>query len=139
MPYAILRFAKKKMGGISACYNHNERKKESYQSNPDIVLERKCNNYHLVLPKQTYQREVKRLILAAGCKTRSNSTVMVETLITASPEFMNAMTTDGQREYFQRALTFVESKVGKEHHRRDGSHGRKNPAHAPFFLPDHTG
>lgn len=29
MPYAILRFAKKKMGGVTACYAHNERKKEA--------------------------------------------------------------------------------------------------------------
>lgn len=33
MPYAILRFAKKKMGGIAASDKHNERKKESYKRN----------------------------------------------------------------------------------------------------------
>ena len=57
MSYAILRFKKCKSGGVTAAYAHNERKKESYKSNPDIVPERKPDNYHLVLPKQTYLRE----------------------------------------------------------------------------------
>ncbi|MCL2083011.1 MAG: plasmid recombination protein [Oscillospiraceae bacterium] len=114
MPYAILRFKKCKSGGVSACYNHNERKKERYKSNPDIISARNTDNYHLVLPRQTYRREVSRMIRAAGCKTRSNSTVMVETLITASPEFMNALSLAGQRSYFQSALEFMESRVGRE-------------------------
>ena len=114
MPYAILRFEKKKSGGVASCYAHNERKKEVYKSNPDIVPERKPENYHLVQPKQTYTREVRRLIKQAGYKTRSNSTVMVETLITASPEFMQTLKPPEQREYFQRALAFVESKIGQQ-------------------------
>ena len=80
MPYAILRFQKKKSGGVAACYKHNERKKEAYKSNPDINPQMGPDNYHLVLPKQTYQREVRRMIQAAGCKTRCNSPVMVETI-----------------------------------------------------------
>ena len=36
MPYAILRFQKRKAGGVAACERHNERKKEAYKSNPDI-------------------------------------------------------------------------------------------------------
>jgi hypothetical protein len=114
MPYAILRFKKCKSGGVTAAYAHNERKKEAYKSNPDIDLSRKPDNYHLVLPKQTYLREVKRMIAAAGCKQRSNSTVMVETLITASPEFMQGLAPPEQRAYFERALAFVESKIGKD-------------------------
>ena len=114
MPYAILRFQKKKSGGVSACYSHNERKKETYKSNPDIDPTRKSDNYHLVLPKQTYAREIRRMVKSAGCKTRSNSTVMVETLITASPAFMKALPKQEQREYFGRALQFMESKIGKD-------------------------
>ena len=114
MPYAILRFQKKKSGGVSACYSHNERKKEAYKSNPDIDTSRKPENYHFVMPKQTYLREVKHMIAAAGCKTRKDSTVMVETLITASPEFMTALPPSQQREYFTRAFDFMSSKIGKD-------------------------
>ena len=39
MPYAILRFQKRKAGSVAACERHNERKKESYKSNPDIDME----------------------------------------------------------------------------------------------------
>jgi septal ring factor EnvC (AmiA/AmiB activator) len=39
---------------------------------------------------------------------------MVETLITASPEFINTMSKHEQREYFSCALAFMESKIGKE-------------------------
>jgi len=99
---------------VGAAYAHNERKKETYKSNPDIDSTRKQDNYHLVLPKQTYRREVQRMIQSAGCKTRKDSTVMVETLITASPEFMNGLPQREQQEFFIRALSFVESKIGKD-------------------------
>lgn len=39
MPYAILRFQKRKAGGVAACERHNERKKEAYKSNPDIDMD----------------------------------------------------------------------------------------------------
>jgi hypothetical protein len=58
MPYAILRFQKRKAGGVAACERHNERKKEAYKSNPDIDMERSKNNYHLIAPpKYTYKKE----------------------------------------------------------------------------------
>ena len=114
MPYAILRFSKRKAGGVTANYTHNERKKEAYKSNPDIDTERSNWNYHLVRPQQTYRKEVNCLIAAAGCKVRSNSTVMVETLITASPEFMSALPPPEQREYFSRAFDFMAEKIGKD-------------------------
>ena len=40
-------------------------------------------------PKYTYKKEINRKVAEAGCRTRKDSVMMVETLITASPEFMN--------------------------------------------------
>ncbi len=92
MPYAILRFQKRKAGGVAACERHNERKKEAYKSNPDIDMERSKDNYHLVNPpRYTYKKEINRMVAEAGCRTRKDSVMMVETLITASPEFMNSL------------------------------------------------
>ena len=92
MPYAILRFQKRKAGGVAACERHNERKKEAYKSNPDIDMERSKDNYHLVNPpRYTYKKEINRMVAEAGCRTRKDSVMMVETLITASPEFMNQL------------------------------------------------
>ena len=81
MPYAILRFQKRKAGGVAACERHNERKKEAYKSNPDIDMERSKNNYHLVRPpRYTYKKEINRMVAEAGCRTRKDSVMMVETL-----------------------------------------------------------
>ena len=56
MPYAILRFQKRKAGSVAACERHNERKKEAYKSNPDIDMECSKYNYHLVPPpRYTYK------------------------------------------------------------------------------------
>ena len=66
MPYAILRFQKRKAGGVAACERHNERKKEAYKSNPDIDMERTKNNYHLIaLSKYTYKKEINRMVAEA--------------------------------------------------------------------------
>ncbi len=115
MPYAILRFQKRKAGAVAACERHNERRKEAYKSNPDIEVERSKDNYHLVSPpRYTYKKEINRRIAEAGCKVRRDSVMMVETLITASPEFMNSLPKDEQKEYFTRALNFLSERVGKQ-------------------------
>ena len=115
MPYAILRFQKRKAGGVAACERHNERKKEAYKSNPDIDMERSKNNYHLVKPpRYTYKKEINRMVAEAGCRTRKDSVMMVETLITASPEFMNSLPPEEQKMYFQTALDFISERVGKK-------------------------
>ena len=115
MSYAILRFQKRKGGSVASCERHNERKKEAYKSNPDIDTERSKNNYHLVTPpRYTYKKEINRMIAEAGCKVRRDSVMMVETLITASPEFMNSLPPEQQKEYFMMALDFVSERVGKK-------------------------
>ena len=115
MPYAILRFQKRKAGGVVACERHNERKKEAYKSNPDIDMERSKNNYHLVNPpRYTYKKEINQMVKEAGCKVRKDSVMMVETLITASPEFMNSLPPEEQKAYFQTALDFISERVGKK-------------------------
>ena len=115
MPYAILRFQKQKGGSVASCERHNERKKEAYKSNPDIDVERSKDNYHLVTPpRYTYKKEINRMIAEAGCKVRRDSVMMVETLITASPEFMNSLPPEQQKEYFMMALDFISERVGKK-------------------------
>ena len=114
MPYAILRFQKRKAGSVAACERHNERKKEAYKSNHDIALERSKYNYHLIQPpRYTYKKEINRMVQEAGCKVRRDSVMMVETLITASPEFMNRLPPEEQKAYFTRALDFIAERVGK--------------------------
>lgn len=139
MPYAILRFQKRKAGGVAACERHNERRKEAYKSNPDIDMGRSKENYHLVPPpRYTYKKEINRMIAEAGCKVRRDSVMMVETLITASPEFMNSLPPEEQKLYFQTALDFVSERVGRQNILRCGAYGRENAPYAPFLLPDYA-
>ncbi len=139
MPYAILRFQKRKAGGVAACERHNERKKEAYKSNPDIDMERSKNNYHLIAPpKYTYKKEINRKVAEAGCRTRKDSVMMVETLITASPEFMNQLPPEEQKAYFPTALDFISERVGAEYPLRSRPHGRENAAYAPLLCADYA-
>lgn len=115
MPYAILRFKKRKAGSIASCERHNERKKEAYKSNPDIDISKSKDNYYLIKPHNyTYKQEIKKLIKEANCKVRKDSTMLVETLITASPEFMKNLSSEEQKEYFTIATEFLIDKIGKK-------------------------
>ncbi len=66
MPYAIMRFAKRKGGAITSMEAHNERKKEKYKSNPDIEVNHSKENYHIVLPAHRYNYEIKSRIGQKG-------------------------------------------------------------------------
>ena len=112
--YAILRFAKYKGPTISRIEAHNERTKEFYASNPDIKTELSKYNFHLVKPNGKYRAEADGLIRKTGCKARKDSVRMVETLITASPEFFAGKKPGEVRAFFEYALEFLKTKQAAE-------------------------
>ena len=112
--HAIFRFAKYKGPTISRIEAHNERTKEFYASNPDIKTEMSKYNFHLVKPSGKYRAEADRLIRETGCKARKDSVRMVETLITASPEFFAGKKPKEVREFFECALEFLKTKQAAE-------------------------
>ena len=112
--FAILRFAKYKGPTISRIEAHNERTKEFYASNPDIKTELSKYNFHLVKPGGKYREEANRLIREAGCKARKDSVRMVETLITASPEFFAGKKPSEIKEFFEHAMEFLKTKQAEE-------------------------
>ena len=112
--YAIMRFAKYKGPEISRIEAHNERTKEQYASNPDVDTTRSHLNFHLVKPPGRYRTEAERQIAAAGCRTRSDSVRLVETLITASPDFFRGKSRKEIRDFFQTALDFIQQKQNPE-------------------------
>ena len=127
MPYAILRFAKRKGGAITSIQKHNERQKEEYKSNPDIDLDRKERNYHIIEPSKPYKAEIDQRIREVGCVTRKDSVRLIETMITASPEFLNPMSPDKQRLFFERAVEYMKREVGE-----------KNIISAPVHMDEKT-
>ena len=105
--FAILRFAKYKGSEIGHIESHNERTKEKYASNPDIAKSRSHLNFHLVTPQRKYRAEAEKQIVEAGCRTRSDSVRVVESLVTASPEFFKGKKKAEIKAYFQEALDFI--------------------------------
>ena len=113
--FAILRFAKYKGPEISNIEAHNERTKEKYASNPDVDTNRSKNNFHIIQPTDKYRAMSEALIKQYDCpRVRSDSVRIVETLITASPEFFKGKSPKEIAAYFQRAADFLIDRVGRE-------------------------
>ncbi|MCI6957779.1 MAG: MobV family relaxase [Candidatus Faecousia sp.] len=112
--YAILRFAKYKGPEICRIEAHDERTKEKYASNLDVDTSRSRMNFHLVKPCRSYRAEAEKQISEAGCRARKDSVRVVETLITASPEFFQGRKPREVREFFEYALEFIQSKQSPE-------------------------
>ena len=113
--FAILRFAKYKGPEISNIEAHNERTKEKYASNPDVDTNRSKNNFHIIQPTDKYRAMSEAMIKQYDCpRVRSDSVRIVETLITASPEFFKGKSPKEIAAYFQRAADFLIDRVGRE-------------------------
>ena len=114
MPYAIMRFKKTGTGGIAPAQKHNERVKTKYKSNPDIDAKRIKDDYHIIKPDKPYRAIIKDKLSSANCRIRKDSVLMVETILTASPEFMNDLPAEEQQKFFRLAAEFFEKEIGKE-------------------------
>ena len=118
MPYAIMRFEKRKGGPASAIEKHHERKKEQYTSNPDVDTDRSPLNYHLIQPQHKYYAEIQSRIERAQqenpkCKVRKDSVKFIDTIVTATPEYLEHLSPEQVRRYFERALDFFKAEVGE--------------------------
>lgn len=118
MPYAIMRFEKRKGGPASAIEKHHERKKEQYTSNPDVDTDRSHLNYHLIQPQHKYYAEIQSRIERAQqenpkCKVRKDSVKFIDTIVTATPEYLEHLSPEQVRRYFERALDFFKAEVGE--------------------------
>ena len=109
-PYAIFRLIKHKAPMISKMEAHHERLKENYASNPNIDPERTPQNFHLIQPSGRYRVIANQQIREAGCRTRKDSILLMEALVTASPEFLAGKSEAELRRYFERAVEFMKTK-----------------------------
>ena len=113
--FAILRFAKYKGPEISKIESHNERTKEKYASNPDVDTNRSKNNFHIIQPTDKYRVMSEALIKQYDCpRVRSDSVRIVETLITASPEFFKGKKKSEIRGFFEHAVDFLKQELGED-------------------------
>lgn len=113
--YAIMRFMKIKAAGCGGIEAHNERQKEAYASNPDIDPKRTDLNYHLVYPTDSYRNLCQQRIDEEKVKrVRKDAVMLVETVITASNDFIKNMDIPQQRAFFDWALQFYQKEIGEE-------------------------
>ena len=114
IPFAILRFEKRRGGSATALEKHHERKKETYNSNKDINKDKTELNYHIKKPEKGYYYEIQTRIEAAKCRVRRDSVKMVDTFIGGTNSFICGLPPAEQREYFQRAFDFIAGRVGEK-------------------------
>ena len=134
--YAIMRFAKYKGPEISRIEAHDERTKETYASNPDVDTSRSHLNFHLFEPAGKYRAMSEARIAEVGCRTRSDSVRLVETLVTASPQFFKDKSDKEIWAFFERAMRFFEKKIGKENFVSAVVHMDERTPHMHFsFVP----
>lgn len=112
--YVILRIEKRKLGAVTRIGNHHERLKKQYKSNPDIDSSRTELNYHLKQPEGKYRQLVLNRIEESGAKKRSNSVVLQDALVTASPEWLDEQSYETQVNYFNHAYEYFAKTFGAE-------------------------
>lgn len=113
--YAIIRMEKFQISDVQGIQKHNQRQGKS-KSNLDIDYERSHLNYDLLNDQNLqYEREIKAQISErVKRKPRANSVVLSEFLVTASPEYMQSLTAEEQKHYFERSLDFIRERYGKQ-------------------------
>ncbi|MED3353322.1 MobV family relaxase, partial [Bacillus thuringiensis] len=113
--FAIIHMQKFKISDVQGIQKHNQRQGKS-KSNLDIDYSKSDQNYDLLneqnlkyesVIKQEISERVKR-------KTRANSVVLSEFVVTASPEYMNSLSSDEQKRYFESSLEFIQERYGKQ-------------------------
>ncbi|GLB57822.1 MobV family relaxase [Sporosarcina sp. NCCP-2378] len=113
--YAIIRVQKFKMSDVQGIQKHNQRQGKS-KSNLDIDYERSHLNVDLLNEQnlryeQTLKNEISERVKR---KPRANSVVLSEFLVTASPEYMQSLSADEQKRYFERSLDFIKGRYGEQ-------------------------
>lgn len=111
--YSIIRMQKFKSGDLQGIQKHNQRQGKN-SSNKDIDPERTKLNYDLVNQENIrYEAAVKSQIAErVKRKPRDNSVVLCEFLISASPEYMQKLSPEEQKRYFQTSLEHIQEKYG---------------------------
>jgi hypothetical protein len=113
--FAIIRMQKFQVSDVQGIQKHNQRQGTS-KSNPDIDYSKTEQNYDLLNDDNLkYESEIKEKISErVKRKPRANSVVLSEFLVTASPEYMNSLSAEEQKTYFEKSLEFIQERYGQK-------------------------
>ena len=110
MAYAIMRAAKLSgMGAVAASLQHCHRERETRNADP----EQSKFNQHLVDQTSTDSAMGKLRELLPE-KRRKDAVLIVEYVMTASPDWWQSASSEDQAEFFHRSMSWLGDKYGKE-------------------------
>ncbi|MFE4047698.1 MobV family relaxase [Priestia sp. YIM B13490] len=113
--YGIIRMKKFHKDAILGIQKHNQREGEN-SKNKDIDSSRTMLNYDFVNEdKIKYHEEIKKMTATrVKRKIRNDAVLVAEFFVSASPEYMHAMSSDEQRKYFEASLDHIAGKYGQQ-------------------------
>ncbi|MGG1324805.1 MobV family relaxase [Priestia megaterium] len=113
--YGIIRMQKFHKDAILGIQKHNQREGEN-SKNKDIDSSRTMLNYDFVNEdKIKYHEEIKKMTATrVKRKIRNDAVLVAEFFVSASPEYMHAMSRDEQRKYFEASLDHIAGKYGQQ-------------------------
>ncbi|GAB1780832.1 MobV family relaxase [Priestia megaterium] len=113
--YGIIRMQKFHKDAILGIQKHNQREGEN-SKNKDIDSNRTMLNYDFVNEdKIKYHEEIKKMTATrVKRKIRNDAVLVAEFFVSASPEYMHAMSSDEQRKYFEASLDHIAGKYGQQ-------------------------
>ena len=113
MGYGIMRVQKVKMAGVKGIEIHMNREKEVSNTNPDIDFNASDQNIYLQRCDD-FRNAVNERISQLGLSRspRKDATVLVDCLITASPESLKSMSEEQRLNYFADAYKAVQERFG---------------------------
>ncbi|MHC5534771.1 MobV family relaxase [Priestia megaterium] len=113
--YGIIRMQKFHKDAILGIQKHNQREGEN-SKNKDIDSTRTMLNYDFVNEdKIRYHEEIKKMTATrVKRKIRNDAVLVAEFFVSASPEYMHAMSSDEQRKYFEASLDHIAGKYGQQ-------------------------
>ncbi|MGG0577179.1 MobV family relaxase [Priestia aryabhattai] len=113
--YGIIRMQKFHKDAILGIQKHNQRDGEN-SKNKDIDSTRTMLNYDFVNEdKIKYHEEIKKMTATrVKRKIRNDAVLVAEFFVSASPEYMHAMSLDEQRKYFEASLDHIAGKYGQQ-------------------------
>lgn len=143
MGYGVMRVQKIKMAGVKGIEIHMNREKEVSNTNPDIDFDRSYQNIYLQ-KCDDFRNAINRRIEQLGLsrKPRKDATVLVDCLITASPESLKDFSEEQRLNYFIDAYKAVQDRFGADNiisaviHRDEPGADHMDVSFVPGYFDD---
>lgn len=136
MGYGICRVQKVKAAAVGSMQYHNDRLPGEH-SNPNIDHSKRGDNAEFI-KHGSYRAEVNDRIerfRKSDRKVRKDAVVLVEGVMTASPEFFEGKSRDEVMAFFRDGFDFVKSEVGEGNMVHFTVHMDESTPHGAFGHP----